>query len=43
MVGPDWGRCEGFFCFLSTTGQKATYDGTKSFEVHSWQNQLMTS
>jgi hypothetical protein len=30
-----WGagrrRCEGFFCFLSTLGQKATYDGTKSF------------
>jgi hypothetical protein len=35
--------CEGFFRFLSTLGRKATYDGTKSFEVHSWRNQPMTS
>jgi hypothetical protein len=43
MMGPALGRCERFFCFWSTNGQRATYDGTKSFEVHSWQNQLMTS
>jgi hypothetical protein len=41
--GSPLATCEGFFRFLSTLGQKATYDGSKSFEVHSWQNQPMTS